>query len=73
MLLRIAEETGMYKSGSVVIESLPYQQDIANMAGTSRETVSRTLKSMEDKGLISKSGHTLTITNYDDFKESFMK
>lgn len=73
MLLRIAEETGMYKSGNVVIENLPYQQDIANMAGTSRETVSRTLKSMEDKGLISKSGHTLTINNYDDFKDSFMK
>ncbi|HKJ67797.1 MAG TPA: Crp/Fnr family transcriptional regulator [bacterium] len=71
MLLRLAEERGIYKKGSVVIDNLPYQQDIANMAGTSRETVSRTLKVLEDKGDITKKGHTLTIVDYEDFKTKF--
>ncbi len=71
MLLRLAEERGIYKKGAVVIDNLPYQQDIANMAGTSRETVSRTLKVLEDKGAITKKGHTLTITDYEDFKTKF--
>ncbi len=73
MLLRIAEESGIYKQGDVVIDKLPFQQDIANMAGTSRETVSRTLKSLENQNMISKSGHRLIIKNYDHFRESFLK
>ena len=43
-LIRLAEELGTIKRGSVRIKNLPYQQDIANMAGTSREPVSRTFK-----------------------------
>ena len=70
-LLRLAEDLGIYKAGRVVIDSLPYQQDIANMAGTSRETVSRTLKLLEDKDFITKEGHTLTILNYEQFKQTF--
>lgn len=71
MILRLAEERGIYKQGAVVIDNLPYQQDIANMAGTSRETVSRTLKLLEDKGHITKEGHKLTIIDYEDFKKAF--
>lgn len=71
MLLRLAEERGMHKQGAVLIDNLPYQQDIANMAGTSRETVSRTLKLLEDKGHITKEGHRLTIVDYEDFKKAF--
>ncbi len=41
------------------------------MAGTSRETVSRTLKIMEDNGEITKEGHKLTIVDYEDFKNKF--
>ena len=51
-LIRLAEELGTIKQGNVFIKNLPFQQDIANMAGTSRETVSRTLKLLEDKSLI---------------------
>ena len=40
-LIRLAEELGTIKQGSVTITNLPFQQDIANMAGTSREKVSR--------------------------------
>ncbi len=70
-LLRIAEEKGTYKSGDVFIEELPYQQEIASMASTTRETVSRTLKQFESQGLIQKKGHHLTIHDYEDFKSSF--
>ena len=52
-LIRLAEELGTIKQGSVTITNLPFQQDIANMAGTSRETVSRTFKLLEEKGLLS--------------------
>ena len=38
-LIRLAEELGTIKQGDVNVKNLPYQQDIANMAGTSRETV----------------------------------
>ena len=50
-----------------------FQQDIANMAGTSRETVSRVLKLLENKSMISKVGHTLVIPDYTFFKQIFGK
>ena len=70
-LLNIAEDMGVIKQGMVTIENLPYQQDIANMAGTSRETVSRVLKMFEDRMLITKTGHTLRISDYKFFKRIF--
>lgn len=70
-ILNLAEDMGVIKNGEVTIESLPYQQDIANMAGTSRETVSRVLKLFEDRLLISKIGHTLKISDYKFFKRIF--
>ena len=43
------------------------------MAGTSRETVSRVLKILENKSMISKEGHTLIIPDYNFFKQIFGK
>ena len=70
-LIRLAEELGTIKQGNVFIKNLPFQQDIANMAGTSRETVSRTLKLLEDKSLIMKEKRVLTIFNFDSFRTTF--
>ena len=70
-LIRLAEELGTIKQGNVCIKNLPFQQDIANMAGTSRETVSRTLKLLEDKSLIMKENRILTIFNFDSFRTAF--
>ncbi|MDG2398327.1 MAG: Crp/Fnr family transcriptional regulator [Candidatus Marinimicrobia bacterium] len=70
-LIRLAEEGGTIKRGDVTIQNLPYQQDIANMAGTSRETVSRTLKLLEDKKLVKRIGSDITIFNFNDFRQSF--
>ena len=70
-LLRISDEQGVIKKGKVIIPKPPIQQDIANMAGTSRETVSRTLKILEDERFIDRNGHELVIINYNQFKEEF--
>ena len=70
-LIRLAEELGTIKRGSVRIKNLPYQQDIANMAGTSRETVSRTFKLLEEKGLVVREGRKLTIYNFNQFTKAF--
>jgi CRP-like cAMP-binding protein len=70
-LIRLAEERGTIKRGDVMVQNLPYQQDIANMAGTSRETVSRTLKLLEDKKLVKRIGSDITIFNFNDFRQSF--
>ena len=70
-ILNLAEEMGIIRQGLVTIENLPFQQDIANMSGTSRETVSRILKLFEDKNMLSKSGHKLIIPNYNSFRRYF--
>ena len=70
-ILNLAEEMGVIRQGAVTVENLPYQQDIANMAGTSRETVSRVMKTFEERGLITKAGHTLSIPDYSFFKRIF--
>ena len=72
-ILNLAEDMGIIRKGQVTIEKLPFQQDIANMAGTSRETVSRVLKLFEDKNLVSKVGHRLIIPDYLFFKRLFGK
>lgn len=70
-LHRIAEDMGIFKMGQVVIKRLPYQQDIANMAGTSRETVSRMLKSLEEKGILERDGRRLILKDYASFTRLF--
>ena len=70
-LHRIAEDMGIFKMGQVVIKRLPYQQDIANMAGTSRETVSRMLKSLEEKGILEREGRRLILKDYASFTRLF--
>ena len=70
-LIRLAEELGTIKQGDVNVKNLPYQQDIANMAGTSRETVSRTLKLLETKNLLKRDGRNLIIYKFDLFRQAF--
>ena len=71
VILQLAEETGKIKNGIVEIEKLPFQHDLANMAGTSRETVSRTLHSFAKKGLIERDGSKIRILDYEKFKELY--
>ncbi|MEC7729947.1 MAG: Crp/Fnr family transcriptional regulator [Candidatus Neomarinimicrobiota bacterium] len=70
-ILRLAGEQGTIKQGHVKIKKFPFQHDIANMAGTSRETVSRTLVLFEQNGLIQREGRQLTIVDYMHFQREF--
>ena len=70
-ILRLAGEQGKIRQGHVKIEKFPFQHDIANMAGTSRETVSRTLVLFEQNGLIQREGRQLTIVDYMQFQREF--
>lgn len=70
-LILLAEEIGKVKHGSVIIPKIPLQQDLANMAGTSRETISRVFRSLENDALIKRQGRKLFIPDYDKFKTIF--
>ncbi len=72
VILQIADDVGMIKKGVVEIEKLPLQQDLANMAGTSRETISRTLHTFAKKGMVELEGSKLRILDYEKFKETYV-
>ena len=71
VILQLADDIGKIKHGTVEIEKLPFQHDLANMAGTSRETISRTLHSFAKKGMVELDGSRLRILDYEKFKELF--
>jgi CRP-like cAMP-binding protein len=71
VLLQLADDVGRIKRGVVEIEKLPFQHELANMAGTSRETISRTLHSFAKKGLVELDGSKLRIISYEKFRELF--
>jgi len=71
VLLQLADDIGKIKHGVVEIEKLPFQHELANMAGTSRETISRTLHSFAKKGLIELEGSRLRIVEYEKFKSLY--
>ena len=70
-IIRFADEQGVIQNGKVSIPKTPIQQDIANMAGTSRETVSRALSILEKEGLIARNGRELMILDYKKFIKEF--
>ena len=67
-LLHLADEHGTETDGGVLLKSRPTHQQIANMSGTTRETVSRVLKRLEKQGYISTEGRTITIVHEEDRK-----
>jgi len=71
VILQLAEEIGKIKQGVVEIEKLPYQHELANMAGTSRKTISRTLHTFAKKGLVELDGTHLRILDYEKFREIY--
>ena len=70
-IIRFADEQGVIQNGKVSIPKTPIQQDIANMAGTSRETVSRALGLLEREDLIERNGREIIILNYKKFIKEF--
>lgn len=72
VLLLLSDDIGVFRKGKVVIEDLPLQQDMANMAGTSRETVSRMIHQFIEKGHVALEGNKLTINNFEEFRKEFV-
>ncbi|MFQ6616712.1 MAG: Crp/Fnr family transcriptional regulator [Fidelibacterota bacterium] len=70
-LFRLADEQGTLERGEVLIKDLPLQQDIANMAGTSRSTASRMMKRLDERMLIRKQGRQVWIPDYTLFSRIF--
>ncbi|MBW6457670.1 MAG: Crp/Fnr family transcriptional regulator [FCB group bacterium] len=71
ILLQYAEEYGYRCKGSVIIKKIPFQHEIAGLAGTSRETVSRTITKLKNDKYIIKNGRQVVICEYQRFYEDF--
>ncbi len=71
VILQLADTQGKVRGGIVEIDEMPLQQDLANMAGTSRETISRTLHAFAKKGVIEMEGSKLRILDYEKFLEQY--
>jgi CRP-like cAMP-binding protein len=71
-LLQFAENLGDLNRGLVEISRLPAQKDIASMVGTSRETISRSMRLLINKGFITKDGGRLVIRDYANFRANFV-
>lgn len=72
VLLILADDIGVFRKGRVEIDDLPLQQDVANMAGTSRETVSRMLHQFVREGSIQLKGNQLIINDYEAFRKTHL-
>ena len=63
---------GMKKGKKVRISGLPNQTDLASLAGTSRETLSRTFKKLENDNIIERIDKDIIITDYHYFLKEFI-
>ncbi len=70
-LIRLAEDIGKFKDGKVTISELPLQRDLASIAGTSRETISRVIKKLEEEGCCQMEHNTLVFNDYERFKRQY--
>jgi len=70
-LVHVAEQTGRTRGDSIIIPKIPVQQDLANLAGTARETISRVMAHFEQAGFIEREGHRVVIKNFENFKKQY--
>ena len=73
VLLQLGEDLGEYTetSNRITILERPILQEIANMAGTTRETVSRILNDLEKRGYLERVGRRITIVDQDRLHDDF--
>jgi CRP/FNR family transcriptional regulator, cyclic AMP receptor protein len=60
-LLRLGRQHGKPKEDGFIISRRPTHQELANMVGASRETVSRVLADLSRRGVVRNNGRTLII------------
>ncbi len=68
-IISLAQDLGRIHGEDLLLTSLPLQRDLASMAGTSRETMSRILARLETEGWLSKKGPDLVIHRFEDFQK----
>jgi CRP/FNR family transcriptional regulator/CRP/FNR family cyclic AMP-dependent transcriptional regulator len=73
VLLQLAEDEGDLEGDEnrITILERPILQEIANMAGTTRETVSRILNNLERRGYIHRDGRRITILDRERLQDDF--
>lgn len=70
-LLQLADDQGTSSATSLTIAERPIHQEIANMAGTTRETVSRVLNDLERRGYLARDGRSIIIEDPDRLRDDF--
>jgi len=70
-LLNLSSEQGEKTSRGLKIRNRPTHQEIANMSGTTRETVTRVFRDMQKKKLISVEGDDIYLLEGEAFQESY--
>ncbi|ACJ76368.1 catabolite gene activator and regulatory subunit of cAMP-dependent protein kinase [Thermosipho africanus TCF52B] len=68
-LLRLAAQQGIKKDGKVIINFPLTQQELANIIGCSRITVTRTFKDLISKGIISIKNKKIIIKNLKELEK----
>jgi len=71
-VMQLVETGGTIEKGKMILDKLPSQQDVANMAGTSRETVSRAFNLFIKEGYIVKKGNKIVIEKFEKFKHLYI-
>ena len=69
LLLFLAKKYGENRNGKIILDLSLTQKEMANMIGSSRETVSRILGKLENYNLIKTSRKKITIYDIDKIKE----
>ena len=72
VIQQLADDIGKIRKGRVEIDELPLQQDLANMAGTSRETISRMIHAYIREGFLELERGKLIINDYEKFKARYV-
>lgn len=68
-LLRLAQESGEYSGeNEVYIQMSMTNQDMANMVGSTRETINRVLNQLKKENLLEKNRHSVRIVDMDALK-----
>lgn len=71
MILRLADKEGIKNSDGIKLKFYLSREDIANLLGTTRETISRKLHELEDDGIIKfLSNKEILLKDIEKFKEN---
>lgn len=68
-LVGLCRDLGRAEGHDMLLANLPLQRDLASMAGTSRETMSRLLAKLESENWLARRGTDLVVHNFDEFKK----